>query len=218
MSSLLEQLKVGVPLRASKYPITIAYDFKMTGENFGKCFFVLDNITFYNPTQALNALYKKGGLSTNRLSNSGWNDIQGHVCLKQGGKEVSKWISLSTIRNKYIEYLTSLTLNLRNNEQIGFKQAPKKRKREVCEKVEIQSLKENKDESLKENKDKSLQIPDEKGQCLVCMDKMSNYVNVPCGHLVFCGDCKVGNAQSSTCLVCRRDVTMCIRVFSDLFG
>lgn len=60
---------------------------------------------------------------------------------------------------------------------------------------------------------------DEQYLCRICLTYQKEYVNVPCGHTVYCGDCIITHASSLSqsnflkCPLCREDVIEIIRFY-----
>jgi hypothetical protein len=51
-------------------------------------------------------------------------------------------------------------------------------------------------------------------ECLVCMDARREWLCVPCGHVVYCGDCKLrAEADRLPCPTCRQAVSQLVKVF-----
>jgi hypothetical protein len=58
-------------------------------------------------------------------------------------------------------------------------------------------------------------IPSEYSRdCVICYDKISQYLFVPCGHLCLCEDCYKMMDKGTVCTICRSNSTMIIRVFN----
>lgn len=77
----------------------------------------------------------------------------------------------------------------------------------LCEKIEKQSklIQKLLDKNNVESK-----------QCKICLKKVVNIINIPCGHLYQCKEClKLWNPKEKGCMICQNCVSDYFQVYSD---